>query len=738
MIVANITVGTPIAAPAGNIPFDTTMAQGQWAISANNEYVLIMQGDGNLVLYQVIGAPPVAGSSFHGNPLWSSQTTPLTPVAPRFVLQSDGNMVVYNGPDDVLWQSETYGVAGLQLSLQTDGNLVMYDTANQGVFATNTNHSQLWPLARWGYLLLPPTGPDGDLYALTAGMSSLTISPMQANTPSQLWQLTADGRFISGLLNNLVLTQDAASALNSLQSAPAAGNQTWTWSNSTGYTTIQNNGSGQYLSATGNGATVTVEDAGQPTQWYLTAVSPLDMIMSCSAASPGYPAFDAPQQDIYAYTNRQLGIDDLRTQYANPSAPLDTYPADIANLDYSSFPAAVAAAVLAQLQAELGDATVVQTMFTNYTTFHGELVSLLDTTIDSISSSAGFASQDTPVISVSIPALLFSVIDDALASATAINGATAYSVAANILHTAINIATGTNRISMAPVQMSSGDLANALNQAFTTLRSTVQAMTTTVTSNWASLQLVAALTMSDTPDTLQWVTPVSTLPVYSLPGFSVAILQMLLPTSFQIYQCQANDSMSLASVPSYAQHVASDGSGYWIASTTDSSTYPTEAAMALVWNNGVSAADFYTCNRGWAFAISGPPPAPSTQALNVAIANASPNVLVVTASCAQGTLLSPATQTLAPYATIPVSGMYAGGLEIDVQVFDPSSGAEANTAVAAFHAHQHKSVLEAGDAWVDTISTAYNYQMTTPACYNGAINSATGSVQASIYLAQGD
>jgi hypothetical protein len=31
--------------------------------------VLIMQGDGNLVLYQVIGAPPITGSSLNGNPL---------------------------------------------------------------------------------------------------------------------------------------------------------------------------------------------------------------------------------------------------------------------------------------------------------------------------------------------------------------------------------------------------------------------------------------------------------------------------------------------------------------------------------------------------------------------------------------------------------------------------------------------------------------------------------------------
>jgi hypothetical protein len=92
-----------------------TLPSGQRLVSTDGQYVMVMQGDGNLVVY----AP--------GNrPIWASGTgvggSDLT-------MQGDGNLVVYTPPRPnrvAVWASGTSG--GLRLELQTDGNFVLYTT----------------------------------------------------------------------------------------------------------------------------------------------------------------------------------------------------------------------------------------------------------------------------------------------------------------------------------------------------------------------------------------------------------------------------------------------------------------------------------------------------------------------------------------------------------------------------------------------------------------------------------
>ncbi|SEP27882.1 hypothetical protein [Nitrosovibrio sp. Nv6] len=80
--------------------------------SDNEQYQLILQPDGNLVLYRQ-GYP-------HG--LWSSSTKD----AIRAIMKSDGNFVLYGYRDQPLWASGTSGANGSFLVLQNDGNLVIY------------------------------------------------------------------------------------------------------------------------------------------------------------------------------------------------------------------------------------------------------------------------------------------------------------------------------------------------------------------------------------------------------------------------------------------------------------------------------------------------------------------------------------------------------------------------------------------------------------------------------------
>jgi hypothetical protein len=165
---SSIPVGTPITAPGGDIAPGTIMQAGQWAISANNQYVLIFQTDSNLVLYQVIGTPPTSGGSFLGYPLWSTQTAigPDGGIFNRFVFVTDGDLQVQQriGLFYIpIWTSGTSGIQPARLSVQSDGNLVLYDVYGRAQWGTAT------------YADLPgffPTlvqGATGSFHALNGG-----------------------------------------------------------------------------------------------------------------------------------------------------------------------------------------------------------------------------------------------------------------------------------------------------------------------------------------------------------------------------------------------------------------------------------------------------------------------------------------------------------------------------------------------------------------------------------------
>jgi hypothetical protein len=100
-----------------------TLWQGDSLWSANRQYRLAMQRDGNLVLY------------FHRRALWNAGTAGHP--GAHAIMQGDGNFVVYaprHGP--ALWDSHTNGHPGATLAVQTDGNVVVYASDGQALWAT--------------------------------------------------------------------------------------------------------------------------------------------------------------------------------------------------------------------------------------------------------------------------------------------------------------------------------------------------------------------------------------------------------------------------------------------------------------------------------------------------------------------------------------------------------------------------------------------------------------------------
>lgn len=124
VLCATFVVVTPAIAYAGDTLNPGEMLRvGERLMSGNNKYSLIMQKDGNLVLYDA-----------RRHPLWLSNTQGQR--VEKCVMQRDGNLVLYLRNGQPAWASNTAGKPGSFLLIQNDGNMVIYQP--QGVWASNT------------------------------------------------------------------------------------------------------------------------------------------------------------------------------------------------------------------------------------------------------------------------------------------------------------------------------------------------------------------------------------------------------------------------------------------------------------------------------------------------------------------------------------------------------------------------------------------------------------------------
>ncbi|WP_244105541.1 protease pro-enzyme activation domain-containing protein [Burkholderia ambifaria] len=121
--------GSTSVSYSGGINEGTTLKPGQAVYSASRNRQLLMQGDGNLVLYNTTNGAAVWNTRTYGN------------AGAYAVFQNDGNFVVYSANGAALWYSATNGPSGSQhFSVQDDGNMVIYQSFVP-VFATATGTS---------------------------------------------------------------------------------------------------------------------------------------------------------------------------------------------------------------------------------------------------------------------------------------------------------------------------------------------------------------------------------------------------------------------------------------------------------------------------------------------------------------------------------------------------------------------------------------------------------------------
>jgi hypothetical protein len=108
----------------GELTANQQLTSNQSLASCNGDYTLIMQSDGNLVLYQ--------GSTA----LWASNT--VGSGADEAIMQGDGNFVLYTSSGSPVWSSGTAGNAGAYLDVQNDANVVIYSASGSALWSTGT------------------------------------------------------------------------------------------------------------------------------------------------------------------------------------------------------------------------------------------------------------------------------------------------------------------------------------------------------------------------------------------------------------------------------------------------------------------------------------------------------------------------------------------------------------------------------------------------------------------------
>jgi len=101
----------------GGLKAGDSLRVGDSVSSCDGRFNLVMQTDGNLVLYETQNGNSIA--------LWSSGTWQTT--GSVAAMQTDGNFVVYDSNSRALWSSNTAGWPNANLAIQNDGNLVVYN-----------------------------------------------------------------------------------------------------------------------------------------------------------------------------------------------------------------------------------------------------------------------------------------------------------------------------------------------------------------------------------------------------------------------------------------------------------------------------------------------------------------------------------------------------------------------------------------------------------------------------------
>jgi hypothetical protein len=158
--------------PPASLNANERLYIGEELFSATDQYRLVLQKDGNLVIYN------------HSNTAtWSTHTSGSS--VSNLVMQSDGNLVLYDTSGNALWRSGTRGLGGTHVIIQDDGNLVIRSDAGTAI----------WSIAD-GIIKPPPPPPPPPSPTLNAGQALYVNQYMLSPANNYQLILQPDGNLV--------------------------------------------------------------------------------------------------------------------------------------------------------------------------------------------------------------------------------------------------------------------------------------------------------------------------------------------------------------------------------------------------------------------------------------------------------------------------------------------------------------------------------------------------------------
>lgn len=232
--------GVYVAPTGGTIPYDgcrvgsslfatQILASGACLESPSGRYMLLMQSDGNLFIYDRSVGQVTWAANTYGHPGAFAS------------LQSDGNFVVYNSSGVGIWSSGTYGTFSERLDMGDDGRIIIYKSAwNSGT----SNGSFNWPtLAHPACDIGVGTGwtgvlgagqcfvsPNGRFELLMQGDGNLVIYDRSVTPNAVLWSTgTAISPADPGFAMRTLYSYDALGNLLRVDQKGTAPNDSTQW-----------------------------------------------------------------------------------------------------------------------------------------------------------------------------------------------------------------------------------------------------------------------------------------------------------------------------------------------------------------------------------------------------------------------------------------------------------------------------------------------------------------------------
>jgi hypothetical protein len=652
--------------------------------------------------------------------------------------------------------------------VSTGWNVVM-DAVGGGV----TPDNQSWQFAPY---FAPPAAAVPQWVVLQSALSSDTnslvldlqngnassgtqvvLAVQDPSSATQKWMITPDGRLLNNSGEQLVLglSTPFGSGQNYVnvqtQGMPAIADEQWIVQPGG---LFQNRGTGRYLTVSGDnpaaGTDLVTDELDEGSLNSVFTTLPCNTLGSILAAGPQpFPAFLAnpDQSAAYDYINQQLASSgdfsgDLRATYTNTdlTANYSNWVTQIRGMtppDTISTPDWIF--VSNQLQAELQAVSAVQTLFVNYSTYHADAFTNQQSLVNGLVTDAGITNDDANVgglvLSI-ISGVLYTVLEAIPGGGAAVN---AFAVLGNIVQSGINIgvaAGGAERITADPFETQVGQLWATLSAQFQNLLTATGVMETAILSDGGMLAATFELINSTGPDSLAWppnLTP--ELVAASTPGFTVAVMQMLMPTRFQVYCLQQYNGDEFSGVSPLVQRIESNGDGtyahYWVATSADWSDYPIDATMNNCFAAGDNGWNFFHSAGGWTLAQPYNGTAGSN-ALSVTVSNQTYNALNITLTVIEGVAQAATSQTVFSSMSGSLEAAYSGGLSMQIDIFDP--GISSDNPVASFVAHQHLSYYKGADCWIDTQSQNSGYALGTAVCNTGGYaDGYSGAIQVTVF-----